>query len=552
MKKIFFYILFALSVIYGTSCKKDFLTVDRYDIIEPEVLFSSEATIMQGLNGVYDMLYPDKKGVDIQQNWNFKPQIHFANYPTLDCQAAGWDNEFTRHDWRADKDFFEISWLNWYRGVDRANRFIAKLKDVDPALFANGETTKNTIMAEVRALRGYFYSWLAQSFGRVPMLEEGETYSNTPNKARAETVEETWNFIVEDFSYAANNLDWTPYNGQYGRITKGMAKAYLAQAYMYMKDFASAKKELKDIIDSQKYSLEPSFGTIHTENHWWSRESIFEVAFPDFQDMGWGAADKTDALLWVSCLAASTTYGGWGALFISDELVSSFEPGDKRKVYSIVARGETNPYTGQQLTNDMTVTSEHMPNNSCLKLWKRLLYTDKIYYSQSAVYMRYAAVLLNYAECIFETSGEGSDADGHTGWYYLDLIRSRAWGNLEVALQPQFPNEPIPYNVAEVVVPDAKSFYTTDPHFKSYTSDIKKVAVMNERRHEFVAEYSFWFDLVRTGMAEEYLNKEYPINSGTGTNRLFTFQSFRTVFPIPYLEIIRNSAIGPENQNPGY
>ncbi len=166
--------------------------------------------------------------------------------------------------------------------------------------------------------------------------------------------------------------------------------------------------------------------------------------------------------------------------------------------------------------------------------------------------MRYAAVLLNYAECLFETVGEGPDADGHTGWYYLDIIRNRAWGNLEVALQPQFPNEPIPYNVAPVAVPDAKTFYTTDPHFSSYTSDIKKVAVMNERRHEFVAEYSFWYDLVRTGMAEEYLNKEYPINSGTGTNRQFTFQSFRTVFPIPYLEIIRNSLIGPENQNPGY
>lgn len=551
MKRIYYYILPVLFVMYSTSCSKDFLTVDRYDIVEPEVLFSSEATILQGLNGVYDMLYPDKKGVDIQQNWNFKPQIHFGNYPALDCQASGWDNEFTRHAWNAEKDFFEISWLNWYRGVDRANRFIAKLKDVDPSIFANGETTKDIILAEARALRGYFYSWLAQSYGRVPMLEEGETYSNTPDKPRAETVEETWNFIVKDFSFAASKLDWTPYKGQYGRITKGMAKAYLAQSYMYLKNYASAKKELKDIIDSQTYTLEPSFGSIHAEDHWWGKESIFEVALPVFPNMNWDAGNTTDAVLWAACLTAGA--GGWGALYISDEFVNSFEPGDKRRHYSVVAHGETNPYTGEKVSDDLVVGAENMPNNFSLKHgWRRPLYTAKIYSSLSCIYMRYAAVLLNYAECLFETVGEGADEDGHTGWYFLDKIRDRAWGNLEVDVQSQFPSEPIPYNSVAVVVPDAKTFYTTDPHFKSYKADLKKVAVMNERRHEFLGEYSFWFDLVRTGMAEEYLNMEYPQNSGVGTNRQFTFQPYRTVFPIPSLEIIRNPLIGPENQNPGY
>jgi len=255
--------------------------------------------------------------------------------------------------------------------------------------------------------------------------------------------------------------------------------------------------------------------------------------------------------LWSACLTAGA--GGWGALYISDEFASSFEPGDKRRTYSIVARGETNPYTGEKVSDDMTVGAENMPNNYSLKNgWTRKLYTEKIYTSMSCIYMRYAAVLLNYAECLFETVNEDADADGHNGWYFLDQIRNRAWGNLEVAVQPLFPNEPIPYNTTVVDFPDAKTFYTTNSHFTSYAADIKKVAVMNERRHEFLAEYSFWFDLVRTGMAREFLDKEYPQNSGVGTNRQFTFEDYRTVFPIPSLEIIRNPAIGPENQNPGY
>ena len=555
MKRISFYIILALSLVYGTSCSKDYLSVDRYDIVEPKVMFSSEEYIIQGLNGVYDMLYPDKNGNDIQQNWNFKPQMAFSNYPALDCQANGWDNEFTRHAWKADKDMFEIGWLNCYKGVDRANRFLKNLADTDPTVFANGQATKDIIMAEARAIRGFFYFYLAQNFGRVPMLMEGETYSTSPNKARAETVEETWNFVIADFEYAASILQWTPWKGEYGRITKGMAKAYMAQAYLYLKDFASAKTQLNEIIASGSYELEKCYGTIHTENHWWSKESVWEVSFPDFEDMSWGATGKTDAVWFVSYLTANPQVGGgWGALFISDEYVESFESGDKRKAYSVVARGETNPYTGETLTNDLTITSEAMPNNTCLKQWKRKTGSNnKVYYSQSAVWMRYAAVLLNYAECMFETVGESAtDERGKTGWDYINEIRDRAWGNQEVSLQPAHPNEPIPLNAAPVVVPDAKTFYGNDAHYASYTAEPWKVALAMERRHEFLAEYSFWYDLVRTGMAEEYLNKEYPQNSGSTTNRQFDFQEYRTIYPIPYLEIIRNAAIGPENQNPGY
>ena len=69
------------------------------------------------------MFYPEWGGSDIQQSWNIKPQLAFSNYPALDCQASGWDNEFTRHDWRADKDMFEDSWKQCYKAIDRANRF---------------------------------------------------------------------------------------------------------------------------------------------------------------------------------------------------------------------------------------------------------------------------------------------------------------------------------------------------------------------------------------------------------------------------------------------
>lgn len=551
MKKIYIYTITAFLSAAAASCADSFLDVDHYEILEPTVLFSDEESILKGLNGVYDMFYPEwnvngQGGTDVQKSWNIKPQLAFSNYPALDCQASGWDNEFTRHDWRADKDMFEDGWKQCYKAIDRANRFLMNLKDVDPALFADGEKTKNRIVAETRAIRAFFYCYLAQNFGRLPMLMEGDTYNGSPNKARAESTEETWNLIMEDLTYAANTLDWTPWNGEYGRVTKGMAKAYLAQAYMYNKNFEAAGKELKDIIDSGVYGLEECFGLIHQENSYWNKESVWEIGYPQFGNLNWGADALSDALWWPAFLTASPDHGGWGALFISYEFCESFEPGDKRKVYSVVERGAVHPYTGQQIDNEQFKTSENMPNNYCVKCWKRVPGSDGIVMNpQPAIWLRYSAVLLNYAECLFET--------GTDGWPYIDQVRARAWGKFEPTVASAKQSLiPIPLNTdPDLEVPSAQAYYTTYKSQKGYKADAWKVALTIERRHEFVAEYSFWYDLTRTGMAEEFLNKEYPKGQGI-TKRQFDYQSYREIYPVPYLEIITNKLIGPENQNPGY
>lgn len=547
MKKIYVYAMMILFSAGAFSCGDSFLDIDHYDILEPEALFSSEENIVKGLNGVYDMFYPEwKDATDVQKSWNIKPQLAFSNYPALDCQASGWDNEFTRHDWRADKDMFEDGWKQCYKAIDRANRFLVNLKQTDPSVFADGDNTKNIIIAETRAIRAFFYSYLAQNFGRLPMLLEGDTYTESPNKARAASTEETWGLIIEDFSYAAGVLDWAPWKGEHGRITKGMAKAYLAQAYMYNEKFDEAKKELKDIIDSHVYALDECYGLIHQEDSYWNKESVWEVGYPHFGNLNWGADGTTDALWWPAYLTASPDYGGWGALYISFEYCRSFEPGDKRRVYSVVEAGNKHPYTGDVIDSDIYKSSENMPNNYCLKMWKRKPGSDGFVMNpQAAIWLRYSAILLNYAECLFET--------GADGWSYIRQVRDRAWGKLEASIATAKQGSiPIPLNTdPDVSAPDAQAYYAAYKAKKGYRADAWKVALTMERRHEFLAEYSFWYDLTRTGMAEEFLDKEYPKEQGV-SKRKFDYQPYREIYPIPYLEIITNKAVGPENQNPGY
>lgn len=559
MKKIYTWMLGASLLLGFGSCGEDFLEVDRYDILEPSVMFSSEDFVNQGLNGLYDMFLPMSQGNDIEKNWNIKPHLAFSNYPALDCQADGWDNEFTRHAWMADKDMFEVAWQFAYRAISRANTFLQQLKDADVSLFAEGQEGKDKIEAQARGIRGYWYYYLAQNFGRIPMLREGETYVTTPSKPRAETVEETYDFILEDLNFAAEKLDWEPENGDYGRITRGMALSYAALTYMYKKDFVSAKAIWKNIIENGPYELTPCFGEIHQFDNYWCKESVWEISFFHWGDLGWSAGNTTDDIWFGTYLTAAAEYGGWGALYISHEFARSFEPGDKRKQYSIVCKGESQPYTGEVIgatagREGDFVGSENMPNNYSIKLWKGKA-GEPVMTPISAFHLRYAAVLLNYAECCFEVDG----ADSSEGWKQIEAIRNRAWGNLEVGQTP-IDNFPFAFNQAEVEVPDAKAYYTQYKADKGYKSDTWKVALTIERRHEFLAEYSFWYDLCRTGMAEEFLNCEYPVNGGERYNaeglpctpRTFTFDANRMLYPIPTQEILTNADIPQSEQNPGY
>jgi len=535
-----------------TSCGKDFLEIDYYDIVDPDVMMQTEDGINKGLIGCYDALY-GIKGVG-DKDWYFKPHIQLADMPALDCQAGGWDANFSRFAWKADDAFFIIPWKQSYIAIDRVNRFLDKLKDVDPKIFEGGQTTKDQIEAEARTIRAYNYYYLAINFGRLPMLETGETYGNTPAKPRAESMDEVWDFIINDFEYAIEKLDWKPRNNQGGRVTKGMAKAYVAKVYMYKKDWEKAKKHLQDIVNSGEYQLEPVFGAIHSESYRWGKESVWEVAHPDFENMFWGANNTYDAVWW------PVWNMKWGSLFISHEWIHSFEPGDRRLRYSAFTYKEKNPYTGQVAPFDRGkpyAQGGSVPNNYCLKFWKRKQGSNKkVFYSMSAILMRYAEVLLNLSECKFET--------GEDGWGEINQIRNRAWGNLEVGvtteeLPEQYPDS-IPRLPNIVPVPDAQDYYTQYKAAKGYTSPVWKVALIQERRHEFNSEYSLYYDLTRMGVAKEYLDIEYPVGGrtdlppelGLGTNRQVQYDDHFSLFPIPYDEIITNEGISQDDQNPGY
>ena len=474
-----------------TSCGDDFLDVDAYSIVSPEGVYSDKENVFKGLMGVYYSLLG-------ASDYYIKPHPALANYPTLDVQADGWDAEMSSHSWTVESKsaFFENAWIYSYKTVVACNLFLRDLEGVDEHVMSASE--KAVYEAETRAIRGSAYYYLTINFSRVPMLMTGETYQTSPTKPRPESDDEAWQTILSDFEYAASVLDWKPADGMTGRFTKGAALAYAGKACMYLGDFNKAKDYYKQIIENGTIQLNPCYAMTSWVDNPGNVEALWEISFPKFPGMGWDVWTwaKNSDCRYFGMQTKAREFGGWGDSFTSYELVRSFEPGDKRKTYSIVGWHGDN--------------AEGNPNNHGTKWWR----TNDVYSAHSVNLYRFGGALLDYAECCFRTGDE------QAGWNAIAQIRNRACGNLEVGYDPDeasgsylpFPKELL--NTQTVSVPDAQAHYAKYAKEKGYTSPIWMVALFQERRKELYYEFSLWYDLCRCNFVEEWLNCEYPKNNG--------------------------------------
>ena len=498
MKTRYFILSAALCSVTGlglTSCDNEkFLDVKAYDVVDPAASYESKENAKRALNGVYDMVFPND---DYDGDWGFKPNLFTGCHPTIDTQATGWDKNWNVQAWNANSSELLSGWKHVYAAICRANDFLDKLTDYPEDVI--GADMKKDLEGEGRALRGFFYHWLATTFGRVPMLATGENFLNTPQKAKAENYAEMWDFIISDFKAAADLLDWHPYDGEYGRCTKGMALAFLGDAYMWKayrltegangiqgtgvapttanECYQLAAECFKKILDSNTYELNPSFTTLWDPASAWGPEAIWVEQLDEGSN--WGKWDNLTSKLMLKWYTACPENGGWGSLYLSWEWYSCYEKGDKRRqgscytgaVPQIDPNNEAydpqyegwyepavygvNPYLQEVLGKggSGTTTKQFHFNNG---EWAPSIWSSKMWRTASADYKswgdghwsptpiywkRLPNVMLDYAECLFRLNG-GDDA---TAWAQLDKLRERAFGKLEAGKEGDLTSKYLPY-----------------------------------------------------------------------------------------------------------
>ena len=394
-----------------------------------------------------------------------------------------------------------------YQGIASCNLFLANIDNVPIT-----DAIKAQYKGEVLFLRALFYFELSDFYGGVPLYTNPVTTEEA--KVKQSTKAEVVAQVLSDLDGAIANLPNTEYSSK-GHAVKGSALALKSRVLLYQGDWAGAADAANQVIADGKFSLYNDFQNLflaagQTNNP----EIMFSVKFlnPDNysqQDirLEWHGIlnprqELVDAFECTDGLPITTS-----PLYHPDNFKLNRDPRMLLtvKLFSdpaVQASGKVVPYA----YNGASSTG-YEPSKLCNVEALPVDYSTKS--EQDWVLLRYAEVLLNYAEAKNELSGP--DASVYDA---INAVRAR----------PGIDMPPIPSGL---------------------TKEQMRTRIWNERRVEFGLEGLRYGDIKRWKLAETYIPS--LVDPG-GVHRAFNPVK-HYVFPFPQSEIDVNENL---EQNPNY
>jgi len=285
MKKLFYKTITALacgSLLMATGCQKK-LVEKPYTIFTtaylktPAGLQSSVVALYSGMRYLYGpngALNSTNSGTD---EWSLGDQGASSG---LECGA---------YTLKSNNGDILTPWNRSFNNINLANAIIQFAPDITMEAAA-----KNTIVAEAHFFRAFYYFTLVQQFGAVPLdLGSGDMlFNQLPfqgfNRLVPDLLKKNYQLIIDDFTYATQNLPTTrPANGGYYAYKSEayhlLAKAYLFRGYSSVKqagDFKSSWDASKYVIDNQAAlgtSLLTDYADVHKEGNDYNAEVLYAV-----------------------------------------------------------------------------------------------------------------------------------------------------------------------------------------------------------------------------------------------------------------------------------
>ncbi|MBC6605558.1 RagB/SusD family nutrient uptake outer membrane protein [Hymenobacter sp. BT188] len=551
---------------------KEFLNVQPTGALSDDQL-NTAANIEKQVIATYSQLGNDVYRAPYTSLWPYgnvrAGDAYKGGNGTADVDAFHFYETFTFN--RVDVGNTDELWFLIYIGISRANDALRRLETVDAAAMPN----KAIRQGEMRFLRGHFYFMLKELFKRVPYIDEKvptAEYATVSNVAL--TNDELWTKIADDFRFAVANLpDAQP---EIGRANKSAAQAYLAktllfQAYVQSDNNAvtsvdQAKLQevvaLTDqVIASGKYSLHSDFATNFLTAGDNGVESVFAIQFSRNDGTPKGRTDRGNCLNY----PMNPDYGCCGFHQPSQNLVNAFKTDTQglplfetfnNSDLSAPADFQANT-VDPRLDHSVGIPShpyKYSPSFIFETSWLRDQNTYGVYMSMKEnvlpsdpsfqktppfmtssknwTIIRYADVLLWKAEALIELNRAAEALP------IINRIRQRAQNStarLKTTTGANISN----YRIGQ---------YSAGAWNQAYA----RQALRFERRLEFALEGQRFFDLVRWGIAAEYLNTYFE-KEKTKRQHLKDARFTRgrdEYLPIPLNQI--NFSKGLYQQNPGW
>jgi hypothetical protein len=339
-------------------------------------------------------------------------------------------------------------------------------------------SVKQQLLGEAKFMRGFFYFYLVNMFGDVPIVLNTDWKDNVAN-ARV-SKEQVYATIIQDLKDAkdllsADYLDGTllKYSTISERVrpTKWAASALLARAYLYYGNltgssayYTNAEAEATSVIGNTALFDTVSLNNVFLKN---SKEAIWQIQPISLQ---WNTEDARIFTLSSSPAGLNSSH----PVYLDTLLVKKFDSSDKRKTnwlktYSDASGTYYYPYKYKSATQNNSLTEYLM----VLRLGEQYLIRAE------------ARAQLN------NISGSQND---------LNIIRARA-------------------GLTATTANDRSSLLA---------------AILNERQLELFSEWGHrWLDLKRTKNIDQVMAIVTPLKGGS-------WSSYKQLLPIPYTDIQRD------------
>lgn len=185
-------------------------------------------------------------------------------------------------------------------------------------------TVKQQLLGEAKFMRAFCFFYLVNLYGDTPLATT--TNYTTNNVISRSPVEEVWTQIITDLIDAQNMLSVNYLDGSIKRETterirptQWAATALLARSYLYTKDWKNAETQATKIINNTTlYKIDSLDKTFLMNNS----EAIWQL-----QPVNIGS-NTEDAKTYI---IPSTGLSSYNPVYISSQLLNSFEAGDQRK-----------------------------------------------------------------------------------------------------------------------------------------------------------------------------------------------------------------------------
>ena len=454
-----------------TSCE-DQLDIEQKGVISFENYYQTDADAEAALVAAYEGFMcnvvgrnPDGGGPGIYTPYKIitnmcGDDVLYASGNYGDHEFSGMLNEF-RYDAEAEVPKFMYTGL--YLSVYTCNLVTDHFQN------AADTPVKKRCVAEARVLRAFDYFLLANLWNNPPFIDHVLAGTDLPyncNKDPENPMDhkQLIQWVAKECEEAAADLDerkGTDDKDGAVKVTKGFAWALAGKAYLFAGEYDKAKTALKKVIDSGKYALVPGdryMDNFHIEGDG-NEEKVFEINFE--YNAGKGAwAGMIQRSSWMESNAWNWRAGnfvkspqsvysgidGWGGLGVPQWFGDEFyaNDGDSYRFKATLKHIDDAVYKmeyADPALNAMSVEEkmkskevgindpvQGLYDNSFWLAFKQIIrkadtdgnkYGDNIRLNNYVV-MRYAEVLLNYAEACLQT-GDQDEAKK-----YINMIQERA------------------------------------------------------------------------------------------------------------------------------